>query len=516
MEYNPSATLAPYATPDSSDDRLVAVDTFTGIGGITLALAPFACSALYVEWSAFQTSVLISRMKEKKLDQAPIHSDIRTLQLSPSMKPTVIFGGFPCVDVSTIGLQKGITEGSHSKMFFEMVRLLDENPTMEIAFFENVANIINLGLKDVIETLTARGFTLQWTIRTASEMGAPHQRKRWFLLALRGDGLAKLAPLVDKFMAQSTCGGLDGLQLWEGNEPAARVSFKPSVREDPTYDDHWAHRSQTMGNAVVPVVVRKAFIDLVQSAKQWPSHIETHEPSVKGCEYPFPHDGIVTSDGKLYALPKRVVVPVKHNVQITAPGSLIKKEKKAKKKVAVTEAAAVEAVEAVANEKIGGEGTSTEEEVPTPDPSVLVVEGDTNEESETIEVEAQEELLYGRPAMKLSAYPTPRRGLSHASTLTERSIRDLPTVLTYSLQTKNYLDSVNFVLPEGKALHQVTTPSPEYLAFIMGYTLNWTKIDRSDETLPVPLTRAAIARAKAANSSETVVERALDEPGDST
>jgi DNA (cytosine-5)-methyltransferase 1 len=502
-----SSAVATYATPDSSDDRLVAVDTFTGIGGITLALAPFACSALYCEWSAFQTSVLISRMKENKLDQAPIHSDIRTLKLSPSMKPDMIFGGFPCVDLSTIGLQKGITDGSHSKMFFEMVRLIDENPSITSAFFENVANILNIGLKDVIETLTARGFTLQWTVRTASEMGAPHQRKRWFLLAVRGDGLKKLAPLVDKFVAQSTCGGLDGLQLWEGNEPAARISFKPSVREDPTYDDHWAHRSQTMGNAVVPVVVRKAFIDLVTSAKDWSSYIESNEPSVKGVEYPFPHDGIVTPDKKLYALPKRVVVPVRHNVQIIAPGSLVKKAKKEKKPV----------VDAAA----GGEAAAAPEEASTSeavaaDPSVLVVEGDANEEGETIEAEAQEELLYGRPAVKLSAYPTPRRGLSHASTLTERSIRDLPTVLTFAKQTKEYLESVNFVLPEGKGLHQVTTPSPIYLEYIMGYKAEWTRIDRSDETLPVPLTRAAIARAKAANNPGPTEAPSDEAPADST
>jgi hypothetical protein len=250
-----------------------------------------------------------------------------------------------------------------------------------------------------------------------------------------------------------------------------------------------------MGNAVVPVVVRKAFIDLVTSAKEWPSYIESNEPSVKGIEYPFPHDGIVTPDKKLYALPKRVVVPVRHNVQIIAPGSLVKKAKKEKK--AVVAAAAAD-----------GEGTSAPDEASTSaaDPSVLVVEGDADEEGETIEAEAQEELLYGRPAVKLSAYPTPRKGLSHASTLTERSIRDLPTVLTFSQQTKEYLDSVNFVLPEGKGLHQVTTASPIYLEFIQGYTANWTRIDRSDETLPVPLTRAAIARAKAAGNVTSTPE----------
>ena len=436
---------------DPFDDRLVAVDTFTGIGGITLALEPFVCSALYCEWSAYQQSVLISRMKDNKIDRAPIHHDIRTLKLSRSMKPTMIFGGPPCQDLSTIGLQRGIVAGPQSSMFFEVVRLIDENPSIEIVFLENVANILNLGLKDVIEALTKHDFTVQWTVRTASELGAPHQRKRWFLLALRGDGLAKLAHIVDRFLAKSTCGGLDGLRLWEGNEPPARISFKPSVREDPTYDDDWVNRSQTMGNAVVPVVVRKAFIDLVQGAKEWSSYIDDNSALAKECDYPFPHEGIVTPDRKLFVLPKRVVVPVRHNVQIVAPGSMKKGKKDAEKEA---------------------------------------------DEEET------EELLHGRPAVKLSGYPTPRKGLSHASTLTERSIRDLPTVLTYCKQTKEYLDSLDFVLPEGKALHQVTIPSPEYLAFMMGYPLDWTMINRDDESLPAPLTRAAIARTKTSNTEQ--------------
>ena len=410
------------------------------------------------------------------------------------MKPVIIFGGAPCSNVSTIGLQAGIVEGKESKMFFEVVRLIKENPTIQVVFLENVANIVNLGLKDVIEALAPLGFTLQWTVRTASELGAPHQRKRWFLLALRGDGLAKLAPLVDRFLAKSTCGGLDGLRLWEGNEPAARVSFKPSVRKDPTYDDHWAHRSQTMGNAVVPVVVRKAFIDLVLSAKEWTSHVAVNAPSEKGLVYPFPPDGIVTPDQKMYALPKRVVEPVRHTVQIVAPGSLVRRQKRGRKPKAVVlaERAAAAAAEAkaaraaaIAEARARGENAQEEEDQ------------EEDEDGETIRVEVvKKEMLYGRPAVKLSAFPTPRKGLSHASTLTERSLRDLPTIMTYCRETKEFLESVDFVVPEGKVLHQVTTPSPVYLAFLMGYPLEWTKIDRDDETLPAPLTRAAKARAK--------------------
>ena len=42
------------------------VDLFSGIGGLTLALAPFSRPILYCEIEAFCTSVLVARMRELK------------------------------------------------------------------------------------------------------------------------------------------------------------------------------------------------------------------------------------------------------------------------------------------------------------------------------------------------------------------------------------------------------------------------------------------------------------------
>jgi len=50
-------------------------------------------------------------------------------------------------------------------------------------FFENVEGHISLGLPDVIEDLAGLGYRTTWGIFSAAEVGAPHQRKRVFILA---------------------------------------------------------------------------------------------------------------------------------------------------------------------------------------------------------------------------------------------------------------------------------------------------------------------------------------------
>lgn len=427
-----SASFVVDATPVV--ERLNAIDTFTGVGGITLALAPFCQTSQYCEWDRYCQSVLIQRMSEGKLDRAPIHSDIRNLHVSSALKPEMIFGGFPCTDCSVVGLQKGIVDGQSSRMFFEMMRLVDENPTIEVLFFENVANIVNLGLKDVIDACAQRGFAMQWTTRTALSHGAPHIRARWFMLACRGNGAAKVASVVQKVL------DADGRKevlpeagnVWIGNEPKVRVSFRPvSGRADPSYDDHWSSRCQTMGNAVVPSVVRQAFVDLALSSQKWSQYVDLLADSAIDAStagYPFP-DSAIVHEGKLYALPKRRIAPQQHAVEIVTPSG------------------------------------------PNKD------------------------------MVRIANFPTPRRGITHASALNDRSVKDLPTILVYCQATHDYLKEVGYEIPADKGAHQVLVPNVRYIEWMMGFPEDWTKIDRTSSTsIPMPLSRAAVARARLADA----------------
>lgn len=186
-----SATAAPLdvvaapAAPDcdapaahETGKRLLALDTFSGTGGVSLALKDFVDTLLYVDWTPYCQQVLAERMKDGQLDPAPIHADITSLKLSHGMKPNMIVSSWPCQDVSTMGLKAGISQGTRSGLFYEVMRLLDENPSIEVLFGENVPGILRVGLKNVLEELMARGFNMQWAVKSASSQGAPHQRSR--------------------------------------------------------------------------------------------------------------------------------------------------------------------------------------------------------------------------------------------------------------------------------------------------------------------------------------------------
>jgi len=86
-------------------------------------------------------------MSEGNLPKAPIWDDIRTLQAKELPDIDIIYGGFPCQDISVAGLQKGL-EGERSGLFFEILRILDETQAPFI-FLENVPNIRTKGAERV-------------------------------------------------------------------------------------------------------------------------------------------------------------------------------------------------------------------------------------------------------------------------------------------------------------------------------------------------------------------------------
>lgn len=157
------------------------LDLFTGIGGISLALEPWIRPIAYCENDRYAQSVLLSRMQDGALPLAPIWDDVRTLRKEMLPEIDIIYGGFPCQDISVAGAGKGL-EGERSGLFFEIIRLTSElNPSF--VFLENVPAIRTRGLREVIRAFTNIGYDCRWTCVSAAEVGAPHLRKRWFLLA---------------------------------------------------------------------------------------------------------------------------------------------------------------------------------------------------------------------------------------------------------------------------------------------------------------------------------------------
>ena len=159
------------------------LDLFSGIGGISLALKPWVKTIAYCEIEPYCQAVLLERMQSNDLDFAPIWDDVTTLDRTVlDTEIDIIFGGFPCQDVSVAGKQLGIKSDTRSGLFFHIMRLVRQYRPQYI-FLENVAAICTNGLDTVLREIAEAGYDAKWCCVSASEAGAPHKRDRWWLLA---------------------------------------------------------------------------------------------------------------------------------------------------------------------------------------------------------------------------------------------------------------------------------------------------------------------------------------------
>lgn len=155
-----------------------------GYGGIELGLKraiPSLRTVALCEIEAFAISNLVAKMEAGLMDPAPIWPDLKTFPWAAFRdRVDILTGGYPCQPFSAAGQRKGKQDPRHLWPWIaDGIRLLRPR----CCFFENVEGHISLGLSDVIEDLAGMGYRTTWGIFSASECGAPHQRKRVFILA---------------------------------------------------------------------------------------------------------------------------------------------------------------------------------------------------------------------------------------------------------------------------------------------------------------------------------------------
>ena len=156
----------------------------TGYGGIErgIELSGQKLRTLaHVEIEAFAIKNLVDKMESWKLDTTPIWTDIKTLPMGPFRGVVdLLTGGYPCQPFSHAGRRLGKDDGRH--LWPWICRIID-GIMPRMCFFENVEGHITLGLRQVLADLESRGYKTTWGLFSAAEVGAPHQRKRLFILA---------------------------------------------------------------------------------------------------------------------------------------------------------------------------------------------------------------------------------------------------------------------------------------------------------------------------------------------
>ena len=156
---------------------------FAGAGGGILGgmLLGHTCVCA-VEIEPYCQKVLLQRQRDGILPKFPIWDDVRTFDGKPWRgKVDVICGGFPCQDISCAGKGAGI-DGERSGLWSEFARIIGE-VRPRYAFVENSPMLAVRGLGRVLGDLSEIGYNARWCVMGANDVGAPHIRKRMWILA---------------------------------------------------------------------------------------------------------------------------------------------------------------------------------------------------------------------------------------------------------------------------------------------------------------------------------------------
>ena len=175
---------------DNNNEEITHLSLCSGYEGIGMGLRrvlPNLREIAYVEREGFCCANLEDKIEKGLLDEAPIYTDVKTFPYEEFHgKVSILSGGFPCQPFSQAGLKKATEDPRH---LFPYIAEGIRQCRPRIVFLENVEGILSCKtadgepvLKYVLRRLEEMGYRATAGIFSASEVGAPHQRKRVFIL----------------------------------------------------------------------------------------------------------------------------------------------------------------------------------------------------------------------------------------------------------------------------------------------------------------------------------------------
>lgn len=158
---------------------------FTGYGGFSLGLRLAGLEVRtvgYCEIEKYCQEIIKARIKDGYLDDAPIFPDIRAFDGKQyGGLVDIVTGGFPCQPHSVAGRRKGKDDARN--LWPDTLRIISEVGP-RFAILENVPGILSNGYGGVvIGQLSEMGYHCIWGIVAAADVGATHNRERWWCLA---------------------------------------------------------------------------------------------------------------------------------------------------------------------------------------------------------------------------------------------------------------------------------------------------------------------------------------------
>ena len=150
-------------------------------------------------------------------------------------------------------------KGERSRLWFEYARIIRELRP-KYALVENVSALTIRGLDRVVGELASLGYDSEWSCVPASAVGAPHRRRRTFILAYPNgeqEHPLLLAGRYKRSQAPASGGEVDPVDSHSGGSLEAWSSewlSEPSVGRVVNGVPNRMDRVRVLGNSVVPQV----------------------------------------------------------------------------------------------------------------------------------------------------------------------------------------------------------------------------------------------------------------------
>ena len=264
-------------------DLLTVLSLCSGIGAIDIGLKWTGgfCTICYVEHASYPQQVLMARMRDGSLDEAPIWDDLTTFDGKPWHGAVdCLVAGFPCQPASLAGKRQG-AEDERWLWPYVFSTICEVGP--RYVLLENVPGLLSLDdgrvygsvLGDLASWLSHYGGgSVESQCLRACDYGAPHIRERVFVLAYPhhtglplGDGRNTQKGACPTASRSASGDGSPRLgRVLDGLTPGVDRPF-PAGREKKQYP--WEpprttreripsreERMMALGNTVVPQIIQ--------------------------------------------------------------------------------------------------------------------------------------------------------------------------------------------------------------------------------------------------------------------
>jgi DNA (cytosine-5)-methyltransferase 1 len=240
---------------------------FSGIGGLELGLERAGLGPVVWQCECDPDAL---RVLAHHWPCATRYNDVRQLDCATLPRVDIICGGFPCQDISSAGKRAGL-RGARSGLWAEFRRIVAAMRPQWVVV-ENVAGNAIAWIDPVSLQLAQLGYSTLPVPLAAADVGAPHRRRRVFIVAAHADAQGESAqPEHAKMASASTAADAERSPLRQQSRRQGRPHRASATvaahagwqRAQPDMvrmvhglsaqlDAHAGPRIRALGNAVVP------------------------------------------------------------------------------------------------------------------------------------------------------------------------------------------------------------------------------------------------------------------------